>query len=156
MPRRLSVKFLLTHRPIAVMILARLELWGPSKMFKNRLPACALAAAALTAGPVVFPVSIAASEPQIVPASHPRPVKVEPIIFSDGELTAAEVPTLQPARPKAAQGAASPKGNLPRQLAILVILLSTLGVATRLLWRRHLRALSFVQDADVDEEMRSN
>ncbi len=125
-------------------------------MFKNRLPACAITAAVLTASSVFSPVSIAASEPQIVPAAHPHPIKVKAIIFSDGEITATDVQTLRPAQPKTAQGAPPPKGNLPRQLAILVILLSTLGVATRLLWRRHLRALSFVQDADIDEEMRSN
>lgn len=127
-------------------------------MFKNRVTArIIMTIAAFAAGLISGPVLLHATEPQLVPATVLDPVELEPISVVDEELTAEEIRSADTSEASAAgQGQSSLRPIEPRQLALIVLLLSTLGVATRLLWRRHLRALSSAQDEDVDEEMRSN
>ncbi len=124
-------------------------------MFMNHMKQC-LFATILAAAPLAWPAVCSAAESPEMPQSAVDAATVEPLLMPVKEIKDTDIDVLENKPPKAAQGASATRANQPRQLAIIVILLSTLGVATRLLWRRHLRALSVVQDADVDEEVRSN
>ncbi len=123
-------------------------------MCENRMKSCILAAALALAGSLFSPSASSAADVQTVPHSPVSPATFERVLLSEKGVRTNDAAARTAAKPKAARSDAA--SNRPRQLAIIVILLSTLGVATRLLWRRHLRAVSFVQDADVDDEVRSN
>ncbi|ODA66900.1 hypothetical protein A7A08_02197 [Methyloligella halotolerans] len=125
-------------------------------MLKNQSIIQAAAAAVIVAVPAFFPVAIQASEPQIAPATQPHRVEVEQLLVGESGAAISEARALQPTAKDTKPKAAAANSVESRQLALIVILLSTLGIATRLLWRRHLRAVSLVQDADIDDEMRSN